>query len=229
MCRSQAAFRHSRFKHASGQTEANRNTRQLGLANRTGPAPETRARTGGNSRIHKTQPAEPRWAQRPARKGRTAPPTTAGRHPPIRLPKSTGRASRWAGPRPYEQPRQDSPFLAAVNGSHPKTGRNLQVPGLPPAASRPVCPPHGADRTRTDDLLVANQSLSQLSYGPRKRQRTDPPAPGTPPGPRRSAPFKHRPKPAQRASQGPQSRVTAVRNGPTRTRTWDLIVISDAL
>ena len=25
---------------------------------------------------------------------------------------------------------------------------------------------HGADRTRTDDLLVANQSLSQLSYGP---------------------------------------------------------------
>jgi hypothetical protein len=28
--------------------------------------------------------------------------------------------------------------------------------------------PHntGADRTRTDDLLVANQTLSQLSYGP---------------------------------------------------------------
>ena len=25
---------------------------------------------------------------------------------------------------------------------------------------------HGADRNRTDDLLVANQSLSQLSYGP---------------------------------------------------------------
>ena len=29
--------------------------------------------------------------------------------------------------------------------------------------------PTGADRDRTDDLLVANQSLSQLSYGPENR------------------------------------------------------------
>ena len=29
-----------------------------------------------------------------------------------------------------------------------------------------VRPPGGADRDRTDDLLVANQALSQLSYGP---------------------------------------------------------------
>ena len=36
-----------------------------------------------------------------------------------------------------------------------------QAERLPPAQAI-----HGADRTRTDDLLVANQSLSQLSYGP---------------------------------------------------------------
>jgi hypothetical protein len=34
-----------------------------------------------------------------------------------------------------------------------------------------VRPPGGADRDRTDDLLVANQALSQLSYGPASEAR----------------------------------------------------------
>src|SRR5271165_5995871 len=41
---------------------------------------------------------------------------------------------------------------------------------------RAICrrqPPGGARRDRTDDLLLAKQALSQLSYGPVRGQRTD--------------------------------------------------------
>ena len=37
----------------------------------------------------------------------------------------------------------------------------------------------GPDRVRTDDLLDANQALSQLSYGPLARPSTYPNIPGT--------------------------------------------------
>ncbi len=45
----------------------------------------------------------------------------------------------------------------------------------PAVASRSIQPlnaaaEYGAGRDRTDDLLVANQALSQLSYGPRDQQ-----------------------------------------------------------
>ena len=47
--------------------------------------------------------------------------------------------------------------------AHPRTPKN-QGPTGPPADLRAV--PGGADRDRTDDPLVANQVLSQLSYSP---------------------------------------------------------------
>ena len=36
-----------------------------------------------------------------------------------------------------------------------------------------IDPAGGARRDRTDDLLLAKQALSQLSYGPAGRQRTE--------------------------------------------------------
>jgi hypothetical protein len=41
------------------------------------------------------------------------------------------------------------------------------------AYGRAKIPAGGARRDRTDDLLLAKQALSQLSYGPSGGQRTD--------------------------------------------------------
>ena len=64
----------------------------------------------------------------------------------------------------------------------------------------------GPDRDRTDDLLRAKQALSQLSYGPQWLVLV-------PSG-----------------NSGSRSiRLIGVLSGRTKIRTWDLIVISDAL
>ena len=41
------------------------------------------------------------------------------------------------------------------------------------SANEPCSPAGGARRDRTDDLLLAKQALSQLSYGPFRGQMTD--------------------------------------------------------
>jgi hypothetical protein len=43
-------------------------------------------------------------------------------------------------------------------------------------SSASLAPVGGGERDRTDDLLVANQALSQLSYTPRKKNRISPAA-----------------------------------------------------
>jgi hypothetical protein len=53
---------------------------------------------------------------------------------------------------------------------------NYHRRGLAPLHRPDICPPtsvlrNGADRSRTDDLLNANQALSQLSYGPGIRRQ----------------------------------------------------------
>ena len=50
----------------------------------------------------------------------------------------------------------------------PRRGRENQI-----FADEPGDPAGGARRDRTDDLLLAKQALSQLSYGPVRGQRTD--------------------------------------------------------
>ena len=79
----------------------------------------------------------------------------------------------------------------------------------------------GAERARTANLLVANQALSQLSYGPGEK-------PKKPKTPRHRSP--HEPKPA---SGTPSScRFPAFSPsllGPERIRTSDLVLIRDAL
>ena len=50
-------------------------------------------------------------------------------------------------------------------GSKPARGRENQV-----KTDEHVIPAGGARRDRTDDLLLAKQALSQLSYGPGRRE-----------------------------------------------------------
>ena len=44
--------------------------------------------------------------------------------------------------------------------------QNMFAANLSSAASAPLADRGGARRSRTDDLLLAKQALSQLSYGP---------------------------------------------------------------
>jgi hypothetical protein len=69
--------------------------------------------------------------------------------------------------------------LPAVRGACPKAGPKLMQPSseaLPlPSALRPKAKGGGGERNRTDDLLLAKQALSQLSYTPDRGQRSPPP------------------------------------------------------
>ena len=87
---------------------------------------------------------------------------------PVRLGHITTLSS------PFNQPRRNP---AAVSQSSPSLGRaraptadSAAAPVVPLGAALPV---GGGERIRTDDLLLAKQALSQLSYTP--DQKTDPP------------------------------------------------------
>ena len=50
--------------------------------------------------------------------------------------------------------------------THPQETSRLPVDAKDVLADEQKTPPGGARRDRTDDLLLAKQALSQLSYGP---------------------------------------------------------------
>ena len=52
--------------------------------------------------------------------------------------------------------------------THPQETSRLPVDAKDVLADEQKTPPGGARRDRTDDLLLAKQALSQLSYGPNK-------------------------------------------------------------
>jgi hypothetical protein len=54
--------------------------------------------------------------------------------------------------------------------THPRKTLRLPVNAKDVLADEQKTPPGGARRDRTDDLLLAKQALSQLSYGPSGEQ-----------------------------------------------------------
>ena len=55
--------------------------------------------------------------------------------------------------------------------THPQETSRLPVDAKDVLADEQKTPPGGARRDRTDDLLLAKQALSQLSYGPALRHQ----------------------------------------------------------
>jgi hypothetical protein len=78
-------------------------------------------------------------------------PWATGPYPPILL-EAMGRAGDWTYP-----PGPDSRVFSSPKG-RPRPPDELPEPRLDFSC--------GADRTRTDDFLLAKQALYQLSYGP---------------------------------------------------------------
>ena len=80
------------------------------------------------------------------------------------------------GGKPRKAPhrtRVSKPTLGSISSSRCQT--TAPPTGRPPGAMQTVlrgraAPPGGARRDRTDDLLLAKQALSQLSYGPFRDQ-----------------------------------------------------------
>src|SRR5581483_10663275 len=106
-----------------------------------------------------------------------APPRTQQQSPPdARLLPKTLRQTR---AQPTRRAPGPPPRSRHVSPLHP-----INQP--PETASHRPRPPGGGERVRTDDLLLAKQALSQLSYTPvqmteDRRQKTEP-APGGGPG-----------------------------------------------
>ena len=162
-------------------------------------------------------------------------PASGQPQPPVRRPGSPARSPSSIPTRP------------AVSMPRPE---DFSIFSHPPGNPRDTTPQrqagsNGAERARTANLLVANQALSQLSYGPLAcRPRPNPP-PGTPghrpqdPSPPSgvsrppstgppvcpSAPIGPAPGPEPR----PGKPTVHPSTGPDRSRTYDLVVISDAL
>ena len=57
--------------------------------------------------------------------------------------------------------------------THPQETSRLPVDAKDVLADEQKTPPGGARRDRTDDLLLAKQALSQLSYGPSRGQESE--------------------------------------------------------
>ena len=63
--------------------------------------------------------------------------------------------------------RSERSFLFTMSDiTHPQETSRLPVDAKDVLADEQKTPPGGARRDRTDDLLLAKQALSQLSYGP---------------------------------------------------------------
>ena len=66
--------------------------------------------------------------------------------------------------------RSERSFLFTMSDiTHPEETSRLPVDAKDVLADEQKTPPGGARRDRTDDLLLAKQALSQLSYGPGER------------------------------------------------------------
>src|SRR5579885_469103 len=88
-------------------------------------------------------------------------------------------------PGPPPRSRHVSP-LHPINQPPETASHRPRPPAKPNTPPSPPRPPGGGERVRTDDLLLAKQALSQLSYTPvqmteDRRQKTEP-APGGGPG-----------------------------------------------
>jgi hypothetical protein len=67
--------------------------------------------------------------------------------------------------------RSERSFLFTMSDiTHPQETSRLPVDAKDVLADEQKAPPGGARRDRTDDLLLAKQALSQLSYGPSGEQ-----------------------------------------------------------
>ena len=67
--------------------------------------------------------------------------------------------------------RSERSFLFTMSDiTHPQETSRLPVDAKDVLADEQKTPPGGARRDRTDDLLLAKQALSQLSYGPSGEQ-----------------------------------------------------------
>jgi hypothetical protein len=90
-----------------------------------------------------------------------------------RLPKPSSRCPRTRCTEQTSQTDVCSRTSKSLLLPSPVAGRLSRRPLAPPAlvACSLASETGGADRSRTDDLLNANQALSRLSYGPRFRRR----------------------------------------------------------
>ena len=66
--------------------------------------------------------------------------------------------------------RSDPSLFTMSDITHPQETSRLPVDAKDVLADEQKTPPGGARRDRTDDLLLAKQALSQLSYGPSGEQ-----------------------------------------------------------
>ena len=107
------------------------------------------------------------------RQAHPAVPNLTGRPAPRRLPKPSSHCPRTGCQRTDVRCQMTDIAL-----HHRKHTNESYLPAAPETRSQSsdIRPPtsvlwHGADRSRTDDLLNANQALSQLSYGPGVREQ----------------------------------------------------------
>ena len=138
------------------------------------PTPSPANRTRADPSPH-TQPARPRPGRQAAPLGPDFAPSKPDRLASacsiVKEQTLTAAARHTAEPLRCPQPYKNTPSGRGVNAPFRKIRRPAPVRPTPARSTLRPRPDanHGADRTRTDDLLVANQSLSQLSYGPWRR------------------------------------------------------------
>ena len=105
---------------------------------------------------------------------RTSPAGTSGSGPgdprpaPPRGP--SARSLRLGGPRGDRRSRERQWDGSSPRSSPPSTRARRTTGSGPRWTSRAPATASGARRDRTDDLLLAKQALSQLSYGPARRR-----------------------------------------------------------
>jgi hypothetical protein len=81
-------------------------------------------------------------------------------------------ASQTALGTPCHGTDESNPFFTMskiMSATRERLANPVSSLGLPPRMPNALDKPGGARRDRTDDLLLAKQALSQLSYGPRAR------------------------------------------------------------